>query len=53
MQGKSLSVHNDVLTPFANGLKDKDKKAGAIYIAMGNKFFKIAFACKNEPFKIG
>lgn len=51
--GKSLTVHNEVLKPFANRLKDKGKKAGAIYIAMGNKFLKVAFAMltKGKPFK--
>jgi len=51
--GKSLCIHNEVLKPFANRLKDKGKKVGKIYIAMGNKFLKIAFAMltKNEPFK--
>lgn len=51
--GKSLTVHNEVLKPFASRLRDKGKKAGSIYIAMGNKFLKIAFAMltKGEPFK--
>lgn len=51
--GKSLTVHNEVLKPFANRLRDKGKKARSIYIAMGNKFIKIAFAMltKGEPFK--
>jgi transposase len=51
--GHSLCVHNDALKPFYLRLKDKGKKAGKIYIAMGNKFLKIAFAMlKNQsPFK--
>jgi transposase len=51
--GKSLCVHNEALKPFHSRLKDKGKKAGSVYIAMGNKFLKIAFAMlKNQqPFK--
>lgn len=51
--GKSLSVHNDTLQPFYLRLKEKGKKTKQIYIAMGNKFLKIAFAMlKNQtPFK--
>jgi transposase len=51
--GRSLSVHNEALKPFYTRLKEKGKKAGKIYIAMGNKFLKIAFAMlKNQsPFK--
>lgn len=53
MAGKSLSVHNEVLKPFCTRLKEKGKKAGSIYIALGNKFLKIAFAMlKNQkPFE--
>lgn len=53
MAGRSLSAHNDALKPFYSRLKEKGKKAGKIYIAMGNKFLKIAFAMlKNQsPFK--
>lgn len=51
--GKSLSVHNEALKPFYTRLKEKGKKSGSIYIAMGNKFLKIAFAMlKNQkPFE--
>lgn len=51
--GRSLSIHNKALKPFATRLRDKGKKAGSVYIAMGNKFLKIAFAMltKEEPFK--
>lgn len=51
--GRTLSVHNDPLKPFYTRLKEKGKKAGKIYIAMGNKFLKIAFAMlKNQkPFE--
>ncbi len=51
--GRTLSVHNEVLKPFYTRLKEKGKSAGKIYIAMGNKFIKIAFAMlKNQkPFE--
>ena len=51
--GKSLSIHNEALKPFYARLKEKGKKAGSVYIAMGNKFLKIAFAMlKNKkPFE--
>jgi transposase len=51
--GRTLSVHNDALKPFYSRLKDKGKKAGKIYIAMGNKFLKIAFAMlkSQKPFE--
>uniref|UniRef100_UPI0013D64A6F transposase n=1 Tax=Gracilibacillus sp. YIM 98692 TaxID=2663532 RepID=UPI0013D64A6F len=51
--GRSLSVHNEALKPFATRLKGKGKKTGSVYIAMGNKLLKIAFAMltKGEPFK--
>jgi transposase len=51
--GRTLSVHNEALKPFYTRLKEKGKKAGKIYIAMGNKFIKIAFAMlrNKEPFK--
>lgn len=51
--GRTLSIHNHALKPFYTRLKDKGKKAGKIYIAMGNKFLKIVFAMlKNQkPFE--
>jgi transposase len=51
--GRCLSTHNDALKPFYTRLKEKGKKAAKIYIAMGNKFIKIAFAMlKNQkPFE--
>lgn len=51
--GRCLSTHNEALKPFYSRLKEKGKKAGKIYIAMGNKFIKIAFAMlKNQkPFE--
>ena len=42
--GRTLCVHNDALNPFYTRLKENGKKAGTIYIAMGNKFLKIAFS---------
>ncbi|WP_460578356.1 IS110 family RNA-guided transposase, partial [Gracilibacillus alcaliphilus] len=50
--GRCLSTHNEALKPFYTRLKEKGKKARKIYIAMGNKFIKIAFAMiKNQqPF---
>ncbi len=49
----TLSVHNDTLKPFYTRLKEKGKRAGKIYIAMGNKFIRIAFAMlkKQKPFE--
>lgn len=51
--GKSLCAHNEALRPFYLRLKEKGKKYGSIYIAMGNKFLKIAFSMlKNQkPFE--
>ena len=51
--GRSLAVHNLALKPFYTRLKERGKKSGKIYIAMGNKFIKIAFAMlKNQkPFE--
>lgn len=51
--GRSLCIHNKALMPFYSRLKEKGKKPGMIYIAMGNKFLKIAFAMlKNQqPFE--
>ena len=51
--GRSLCVHNERLKPFSNRLKEKGKKTGQIYIAMGNKFLRIAFSMlqKQTPFE--
>ncbi len=51
--GRSLSIHNEALKPFAIRLKEKGKNAGSVYIAMGNKLLKIAFAMltNGEPFQ--
>lgn len=42
--GKSLVMHNDELRPFYLRLKESGKHPRKIFIAMGNKFIKIAFA---------
>lgn len=51
--GRTLSIHNDALKPFYTRLKEKGKKGKKIYIAMGNKFLRIAFSMlKNQkPFE--
>lgn len=51
--GKSLCIHNDALRPFCQRLKEKGKKTGSVYIAMGNKLLKIAFAMlkSQKPFE--
>lgn len=51
--GRTLCVHNEALKPFYSRLKEKGKKAGQIYIAMGNKFLKTAFAMlkNHKPFE--
>ncbi|MCG1027117.1 IS110 family transposase [Virgibacillus halodenitrificans] len=51
--GKCLAQHNQDLKLFYNRLKDKGKHPRKIYVAMGNKFIKIAFAMlKNkQPFE--
>lgn len=51
--GKSLAQHNQDLKPFFTRLKEKGKHPRKIYIAMGNKFIKIAFSMlrNNQPFQ--
>ncbi|MGM9928645.1 MAG: IS110 family transposase [Bacillus sp. (in: firmicutes)] len=51
--GRSLSVHNDLMKPFYTRLKEKGKKTRSIYIAMGNKFIRIAFSMlrNQQPFR--
>ncbi|WP_307332915.1 IS110 family transposase [Evansella vedderi] len=51
--GKSLCAHNTALKPFYTRLKEKGKKTKKIYIAMGNKFIKIAFSMlkNHSPFQ--
>jgi transposase len=42
--GKSLAQHNQDLRPFYDRLKAKGKHARKAYIALGNKFIRIAFS---------
>lgn len=51
--GRCLSVHNEALKPFFTRLKEKGKHCRKIYIAMGNKFIRIAFSMLQHrtPFK--
>jgi transposase len=46
--GKCLCQHNADLKPFYQRLKEKGKHARKIYIAMGNKFIKIAYAMLRD-----
>jgi len=50
--GRSICRHNDDLRPFFDRLKQKGKHSKMIFIAMGNKLLKIAFAMltKKQPF---
>ncbi len=51
--GKSLCLHNQELKPFYKRLKNLGKHDRAIFIAMGNKMLKIAFALlrKREAYQ--
>jgi transposase len=51
--GKSLAQHNKDLKPFFDRLRDKGKHARKAYIAMGNKFIKIAFSMlkHHKPYR--
>ncbi|PGT77930.1 MULTISPECIES: IS110 family transposase [Bacillaceae] len=42
--GKSLAQHNKDLRPFFDRLRERGKHARKAYIALGNKFIKIAFS---------
>ena len=50
--GRRICRHNDDLRPFFDRLKQKGKHSKMIFIAMGNKLLKIAFAMltKKQPF---
>ncbi|MDK2919926.1 MAG: transposase [Candidatus Petromonas sp.] len=50
--GRCLYMHNKGLKPFAERLKEKGKHARKVFIALGNKFLKIAFAMirDKQPF---
>lgn len=55
--GRCLAMHNKDLQPFVTRLKEKGKHARKVFIALGNKFVKIAFAMLRDkkPFisKVG
>lgn len=42
--GKSLAQHNKDLRPFFDRLRERGKHARKAYIALGNKFIRIAFS---------
>lgn len=46
--GKNLSMHNQDLKPFYHRLKEKGKHSRKVFVAMGNKFIKIAFAMLRD-----
>jgi transposase len=46
--GRSLAMHNKDLQPFVTRLKEKGKHARKVFIALGNKFIKIAFAMLRD-----
>ena len=51
--GKNLCMHNKDLMPFYERLKQRGKHERAIFVAMGNKMLKIAFAMLRDgsPFQ--
>jgi transposase len=46
--GRCLSMHNKDLLPFVERLKEKGKHSRKVFIALGNKFIKIAFAMLRD-----
>lgn len=46
--GHTLSIHNKDLSPFRQRLKEKGKHYRKIFVALGNKFLKIAFAMLRD-----
>lgn len=46
--GRNLCMHNRDLRPYYDRLKAKGKHARKIFVAMGNKFIKIAFAMLRD-----
>ena len=48
LAGRSLCLHNHDLKPFYERLKSRGKHERAIFIAMGNKLLKIAFAMLRD-----
>jgi len=53
LAGRNLCMHNRDLKPFHERLKGRGKHERAIFIAMGNKMLKIAFAMlrNRSPFQ--
>lgn len=48
LAGRNLCTHNKDLKPFYERLKGRGKHARSIFIAMGNKMLKIAFAMLRD-----
>lgn len=46
--GRTLSMHNKDLFPFVHRLKERGKHSRKVFIALGNKFLKIAFAMLRD-----
>lgn len=46
--GRSLSMHNKDLLPFVERLKQKGKHSRKVFIALGNKFLRVAFAMLRD-----
>jgi transposase len=53
LAGRNLCMHNNDLKPFHDRLKERGKHQRAIFIAVGNKMLKIAFAMLRDhsPFQ--
>jgi transposase len=51
--GRNLCIHNKDLKPFYERLKGRGKHERAIFVAMGNKMLKVAFAMLRDrsPFQ--
>jgi transposase len=51
--GRNLCMHNKDLKPFYERLKERGKHERAIFVAMGNKMLKVAFAMLRDrlPFQ--
>lgn len=51
--GKCLAQHNKDLRPYFERLKERGKHARKAYIALGNKFIRIAFSMlkNNKPYE--
>lgn len=48
LAGRSLCLHNPDLRPFYERLKNRGKHSRSIFVAMGNKMLKIAFAMLRD-----